>query len=261
MVEIQICRMVAVVSVFLIGLVTNRAFILGNLPELHPLTLPFNTSVHVNLTKWRQQDLTLYQLNLLREQRFIEPFMIKSRQSSENFLIVNSIGDRKLLLSSNFYDQASSSNLRELLISTNRGLSLSMFDSPLYRNRLTQLGLTKENAFGCAVNYLLAPKPEIFGTITPTIKEMSRKDVLKIAIHIRTGDNVLIQGKNIDIDFYKDYFTCAKQIQSFASSGRETIFFLFSDSVDLRKKAVNFFDGKTQKLVSPDTIIIEHTSK
>jgi hypothetical protein len=55
------------------------------------------------------------------------------------------------------------------MISINRGKTIRLFENSHHTNKLTRLGLEPATAFGCAINYLLKPKPEIF---LPLLKQV-----------------------------------------------------------------------------------------
>lgn len=64
-----------------------------------------------------------------------------------------------------------------------------MFENPYHIQQLTRMGLNAYNAFGCLLNYLIEPKPEVFLPVKDLQKVMTDPDplILKIAIQLRVG--------------------------------------------------------------------------
>jgi hypothetical protein len=150
----------------------------------------------------------------------------------------------------------------ETFIAINRGKTIRLFENEHYSNRLTQMGLTPHSAFGCMVRYLFAPKPSIFLSVLPEMRRLiNEEDVIKIGIHIRTGDKHLMgdHTSSPGLNGFHHHFDCAQQIESFPSlTGRRVMWYLLTDSATLRSEAVAKFGDK---LTTSLALQIEHSSK
>jgi hypothetical protein len=163
---------------------------------------------------------------------------------------------------------------RTTFVVSNRGRTIRMFEHPSYAKRLKQMELTPYTAFGCLVNYLIQPRPDIFLPVYDQFRVMSDPNpaVLKISIQIRAGDHVFLpesQGALPVVDaqavlhHYKGFFSCAAEIEQFAQedSGdryERIIWYLATDSHSIRRAAVALYGDK---VVTSLSSTIEHTSK
>jgi hypothetical protein len=124
-----------------------------------------------------------------------------------------------------------------------------------------KFGLTAENAFGCVLNFLMAPKPSIFAPFAPQLNLMTNHSILRIGIQIRGGDKLLMSNgiHTVNIDDYMSFFVCAHQIEAWARyPGQEVVWFLMTDSMAIRQEAKKKFGDKLTVAINA---VIEHTSK
>lgn len=168
----------------------------------------------------------------------------------------------------------SSGNLSEVgldkdivFFTLNRGATVSLFDNPYHANKLQEMGLTPQNAFGCAIHFLFRPVPAIMDRLTPVIQSL--KKAMTIGIHIRVGDHVFNGADDAKSEEFRSFFECAQQIErdllpTFTSSmvkghrnGQQYVKWLvLSDSVKLRNHARQKYGGKIY--IVPD-VYIQHT--
>lgn len=157
---------------------------------------------------------------------------------------------------------------------SNRGRTIQMFENPAYARRLKEMELNPYIAFGCLVNFLLQPKPEIFLPVYEQFEIMSRIDptVLKISIQIRAGDHVFAaESSGLDssleaqrvLQHYDTFFSCALQIEQFVlheNPGKYStvVWYLATESRAIRRAAVTQYGDK---IVTSLDSTLEHSSK
>lgn len=247
-------RFVGIATVFLLSLITNRLFFLGNMPELHPLDSPFQLRFpHIAAS------VPPHFIPFLRENK-THPGASFYLESSSQSLIINAIGDGDILLMNETIDMIRSSNMTDIYVVTNRGRTISMFDKPNLKKTLSKMGLTKSTAFGCSLRYHFQPRADIFVPLLPSLEALMLPSTMKIAIHIRTHDGVLVYGNRIVFDHYLPYFKCAEQIESFANQkSQKFIWIFYTDSVELRGMVLDKF-GADKVRVAMD-VPVEHSAK
>jgi len=148
-----------------------------------------------------------------------------------------------------------SGNLSELagdkeviLMSLNRGASLRLFDNPFHAEQLYSMGLTPDNAFGCAMEFLFHPAPVVMELIEPGLKIL--RSAISIGIHIRVGDHVFETLDSTVLEDFAGFFSCAQQIQEHflfsskrpgsdiqGSAPHDIVWLLMTDSMALRQHA------------------------
>jgi hypothetical protein len=182
---------------------------------------------------------------------------------------LGNIGDEAL-------DLPDSADAHTVFMAGNRGATTFLFDNAKHAPRLRALGLTPENAFGCAMRFLfapnesirrryhavfkqLAPPPAILSlpdaTLTESKASTDRAEMppLRIGIQVRAGayksDDHLPRPSTVPDDvmqsIFSGYFKCAMEAeQAFAKPGQRVIWFLMSDSPQLRQSARKTFGAK-----------------
>lgn len=75
----------------------------------------------------------------------------------------------------------------------NRGFVLRAFKYPSTSSQLATIGLERESAYACLLNYLLRPKPEVLSFVAKYTSLFSLPTVFSIAIQIRTGDESMVR--------------------------------------------------------------------
>ena len=255
-------RFVGMATTLVLAFATNRRFLLGNMPELIDMATAFDVSR--NISRDDVSDVSI--ISALRENGMIGTGWHMFPTSDNKIAIVNAIGDDKYLLSKPFQDIAFNKHINVLYVSTNRGLTIRAFGVQAYKKNLNAMGLTPLTAFGCALGYMFAPKPDIFIPLLPVMQKMvspeSPNDI-SIAIHIRTDDNVLNHGQSIDMSAYTSYFDCARSVEKMVLQGKlgsvsRVKWYLFTDSVALRRQAAKKYRGK---VVTSLDVPVEHTAK
>lgn len=246
----------------MIAYLTNRIFKIGDRPPLPRVDDVF-TSPYINWSRPPEPEWILEPLKFKANPRNYNSSVL----GSHDYYAVNTIDDYKLL------DRLLRFDLNEImnkeawttLISINRGKTIRMFENQNHIARLSATGLTSATAFGCIVNYLIKPKPEIFLPVVNQLHTMASltSNILKIGIQIRTGDRTMGNSHRATADEYAGFFNCAKDIEHFALSAnpqyQKAIWYLVSDLKSVREDAVAKF-GVDKVLTSVD-IHIEHSSK
>ena len=109
------------------------------------------------------------------------------------------------------------------------------------------MGLRPDTMFGCAMRFLLAPRPELRDLFARELEILSDADTLKIGIQIRTNDEIL-NGAAADeksIDERSNFFECASDIESVrARPGQRVVWYLVSDSMAVRRRAKERYGDK-----------------
>lgn len=161
-----------------------------------------------------------------------------------------------------------------ILSVSNRGRTIHMFENPVYAKRLKEMELNPYTAFGCIVNYLLQPKPEIFLPLYNQFEVMTRLDpsVLKISIQIRAGDHIfaaesseynnIVDAQHM-LQHYGVFFSCAAQIEEFVLRDKprrysSVLWYLATESRTIRRAAVQLYGDK---VVTSLHSALEHSSK
>lgn len=251
----------------IIGLVTSTAFAVvigravhsGRRPPLQPLENIFS-SPYINWTREYDADWLL------------EPLKDKANPKNYNASVlaqneynaIHTLNDYKLL--DRFLRQDIDKifgSARNIMFLMNRGKTIRLFENTFHSAMLKDnMGLTPEVAFGCITQFLLRPRPEIFATLMPQLERItSSPAALKIGIHVRAGDSVLLNANhNIDSSHYQSFFTCAQQIEDWARKGpgQQVIWYLATDSRKIREFAVAKYGDK---ILTSLTAHIEHSSK
>ena len=240
-------QITGIVTVFLWALITHRRFQIASLPGLTPLQVAFDRPYW----DWDRPQDPDWLLEPLAE----AAMNFNSSVSPTEAVAYNMIGGRLgHLMDGNL--SSYSAETKMVLVSTNRGYSVRLFDNPHAGLILRSAGLSPETAFGCVVNYLFAPKSAVFSELLPQYHVLSNPDILKISVQIRVGDSQM--RSDVHFDMYENYFNCATQIVAFAlKPGQRFIWFLASDSQRIRQLArLRYGDS----VVSAD-IVPEHSAK
>ena len=226
------------------------------MPELLPLESPFELR-HPQISR----SVPLHLIPFFRENKTYPGGSYAADLSPPGYLVVNAIGAGEFLLMDETINRLDDGNFTELYVVSNRGRTISMFEKPSLKKKLSKLGLTKSSAFGCALRFLFRPRPEVFIPLLPTLDALTLPGIIKIAIHIRTHDGVLVYGNKIQFEQYRSYFRCAEQIENFAthSTNQKAIWVFFTDSIELRHKVLEKY-GPHKVRVAID-VPVEHSAK
>ena len=253
-------------SSFVISIIVGRSYRIGKRTEV----LPMETALSSASFNWSHE----YEPSWV-----MEPFILDSRTKNYNksildtgaYYALNAIQDHK------FYGliaQYSKGDLKKLtgddshktIISLDRGLIFSMTINPLLSPILREFGLNSKNAYGCILNSLFTPKPEIFDGMQKIVSRIVKRNssTLMIGIHIRTGDKALLNSgllASMSQPVQKQ-FKCAESLERHILATSKTyqhcLWYVRSDSRRLRLTARQRYGHKVVTLLSMQT---EHTSK
>eukprot|EP01038_Epipyxis_sp_PR26KG_P013298 gene13298-17817_t len=282
-------RIVGFVTVFLMSILTNKAFQIGRREELPIFEIAFY-SPNVNWT--RPQD----------PKWIIEPlkFDAKSPRNYDQLILekhehyaINMMEDMKMvnMFTVRNLNDLLSINSSIIFITTTRGRTIKMIDNTFHHSQLQQMGLNKYNIFRCLFNYLMQPKPHIFLPVYNQFIEMTNNiyqkysmkssslvtnptnptdKVVIIGIQIRVGDGYWNnrQGGYHWNDF-DVYFKCAKQIEDNIIQDNNNNnnnnenklnikWYLITESEVIRKEVIQQFGNN--KIITALTGTIEHSA-
>jgi hypothetical protein len=134
---------------------------------------------------------------------------------------------------------------------TEQGMTWYMFDNPHLAPKLAALGLRRETAFACVMDYLVTLKPSVqqrfahhvHQALQPSGTDASSR-ILRVGIQIRTGDGSMrggeeqVTGEQL-LKQYEAFFECAQQITDTRGAGySRVVWYLVTDSAPLRRAAV-----------------------
>ncbi|MEW5300215.1 MAG: hypothetical protein WDW36_003161 [Sanguina aurantia] len=130
----------------------------------------------------------------------------------------------------------------------NSGAVMLAFDNPAVHCKLVQMGLNRENLFPCLFDFLFRPTPSTLNLYPTELQVLQDPDIVKIGIQIREGDSVFQRAVSAPVfsphskslSYFEMYFECAMQLeqQYYARGAKKVVWYLVSDSVDIRRLAV-----------------------
>lgn len=85
------------------------------------------------------------------------------------------------------------------------------------------LGILPQTGVYCAFHYLFKPKPEVVELLKPHVHVMHDDNIIKIGIHIRTGDHGFSFYTRLEVDsdpYYGKFFECAADIEKRILAGK-----------------------------------------
>lgn len=151
------------------------------------------------------------------------------------------------LLNQSLEDAGGSADLWR--VQGNLGLINIIFDNPLYKQLLSEMGLRPEAAFRCALNFLFAPSASVKTYFAHEFAVMS-SEAFKVGIQARFGDSHLrggTEGKYAEASLpsVEHFFLCAHHlIDTYRKPQQEAVMFLVSDSLEVRRQASNRYGPK-----------------
>lgn len=103
-------------------------------------------------------------------------------------------------------------------------------------------GLTRQTAFQCAWKFLFHARPEVISRNLNVSHQFGAPTVMKIGIQIRFGDAEFakLQSNSAHAAALKrarPWFDCAQQIEAHSAGARPVLWYLISDSINLRRAA------------------------
>lgn len=252
-------RICSLVTLFLVSVLTDRIFQIGN--RNHHITFEDYFYSHRGLNWTRDIQPHWPMLKFLSDLRghklgnTSDPYVI-------NFIDTHK-GEALKFLQVERLDTKFGGNATNTFVFSNRGRTLALFQNKNYAARLSNMGLTPQNAFSCVLNYLIKPVEATFDS-TLTNKEeykiitSTSQSLLKIVIQIRTGDETIAHpDRHVNVTWYNSFFDCAKQIEAFAlkkNSSSRSIWYLLTDSIHLRREAIKKY-GKNKVITFPNQVI------
>lgn len=130
------------------------------------------------------------------------------------------------------------SNFSVIHVQAASGLVYDLFHNSYYSTYLHSLGLRPETAFGCALNYLVDINPSRLARYQTILTKLASPQIFTVGIQVRVGDHIFTQQeRGINFTAFSSYFTCASKLSSLAPHGKEVVWFLVSDSYEVRKAA------------------------
>lgn len=244
-------NMIGLISEFYYALLSGRAFVRQTYGDMPPLEAAFDYS-SVNWSSPGFEDELFDHLKFTYKgirgysgnrsppsgtdhTKYASIYHINSDQLSLQFFMSN------LTL-----QPEGQSEVPYVFFASNRGNSLRLFDNPFHTNQLERMGLRPDLSFFCAFQYLFKPNAAVTELAKPSMEVLADPDILKIGIAIRTGDWTAFKGDdNVSLATYSAFFDCAREIElSRQVPGQKVVWYLISDSLQLRKQAKEKFGAK-----------------
>jgi len=261
-------RILGTATAFFVALLTRRSFQIGQRDGLPYFDLVFEP----NGIDWRREKDPLWLVEPLIEgaqpRNYNESILQTKQYNAVNTIEQKGLQD--MLLHSNL-TQFLGEDYQTVFLSLNKGRVLKIYDNPCHKDDINRFNMSKRHTFGCFVDFLFKPRPEIFLPVFKQFDIMTSKsianakdDVLKIGIQIRVGDWYWTNTQHhVDLDrqFYM-FFDCAEQIEAFVRAGgrnfTSVVWYLITESMPLRLAAITKYGSK---VVTALNTSIEHSSK
>jgi hypothetical protein len=149
-----------------------------------------------------------------------------------------------------------------ILGASNRGRTFELAHNPYHMQQLWDFGVSPTTTFMCGFFVLCSPADAIVAYYSKFWDQLVELGVLKIGLQVRTGDGVFTAGESDDavsaaaLARSATWFECAQKIEEkFAAPGQRVLWFLNSDSKQLRKAAKAKYGAK---LVTDDELAMTH---
>lgn len=151
--------------------------------------------------------------------------------------------------------RSSGGNDDVVFVTGNRGVVHHLFE--MNHRGFIDLGLHPNTAFGCLLNFVVQPNPEIFTPYVDMIKTLDSRKVLSIGVQIRVArrnnDRMKriagqtgarrFEGSNAPVpeEMYISALSCAQSLQQKLKVGsRQVKYFVLSDSKFVQSQSINF---------------------
>jgi hypothetical protein len=263
-------RIVGMTTTLLLAILTDRAFQMGRRGKLPAFESAF-LAPNINWTRAPDPDWLIEPLKEKANPKNYNDTVLASKE----YFAVNTI--ENIRLQDSFLRQdlvpILGGDARTTLLVSNRGKTIRMFENQHYVQRLQDMKLNPYTAFGCLLNYLVQPKPQIFLPMYDQFVQMTEPNpaVLKISIQVRAGDSVwgsntgphnAAEGEAV-LNGVSRFFSCAEQIEKFVLADNpgkysSVLWYLATDSRALRHAAVARYGSK---VVTNPHSHIEHSAK
>ncbi|KAI8142183.1 hypothetical protein BJV82DRAFT_615859 [Fennellomyces sp. T-0311] len=238
-------RMNGMVSTFFYALLTDRAY-LANWQDPLPLeTLFEKPSIDWSFNPSEMRDL-----------------FDKKNDKYLSYQSVNTLNQKWGSIGRTVFPDGPSQDFKKLWKASyvewhsNRAFVIRTFqESSIYPDQLEKVGLTKENAFRCIMDYLFRPTVGARQFINAYKHMFEMESILSIGLQIRTGDSGIVNpGKDTNTLEMWDYFMiCANQLREAkrATHHKQVVYFLITDSARLRDEFVslNYDKAKAQQFL------------
>lgn len=261
-------RLTGGISIFLLALLTNRVFQFGNINKV----ISFYKVLDPYKIAWNRSNDPTWITDPLHEGANPKQLSEEIIQQG-HYYAMNLIGrDLKELYETTNINETLTKN-EQVFISSNHGISIKLFSNSIYAEKLKSFGFTKDNIFGCSIQYLFKPKMEIFQPIQTELQLVSSNieaNNLVIGIQIRVGDRTWESNRNQQ-DHYGDegilqkfhrFFDCATAIESLVGNefnqSLHPVWLLNTDSKRLRHEAKEKWGDK---IISSLSAKVEHSAK
>ncbi|KAI9320831.1 hypothetical protein BX666DRAFT_1911679 [Dichotomocladium elegans] len=221
-------RMNGMVSIFLYALLTDRAY-LSHWAAENPMLL--EDLFERPTIDWRFDPEEMRSVFVERHDYMHVDLLNRNWHSVGNYLFPNGPDQ----------DFHSLFNASYIEWHTNRAFVIRTFqESTRYPERLTKMGITKENAFRCIIDYLFRPT---FGSrqFINAYKNLFEMDsVLSIGIQIRTGDIDIVNPEEDQntLEMWNHFLRCANELRDSVRTPQHfrVVYFLVTDSTRLRNE-------------------------
>ncbi|KAI9270650.1 hypothetical protein BDA99DRAFT_502358 [Phascolomyces articulosus] len=234
-------RMNGMVSTFFYGLLTDRAY-LAHWQD----PLPLETLFEKPSIDWSFDPKEMRQL------------FDKKNDSYLSYQSINTLNQKWGTIGRSVFPDGADQDFKELFKASyvewhsNRAFVIRTFrESTRYPEKLNELGLNKENAFRCIMDYLFRPTIGARQFINAYRKMFEMESILSIGLQIRTGDSGIVDpGKDKNTLQMWDYFMiCANQLREAKREAhhQQVVYFLITDSSHLRDEFVSLNHDKSKR--------------
>jgi len=146
-----------------------------------------------------------------------------------------------------------------IVMSSNRGRSVALFDNPFERHKLWMWGLTPETIMSCGMRFICQPNDEVTQLYGPTWRELTAANTFSIAIQLRAGDHIFTKDftdPSSALEQWQHYFDCATAIEAtYARPGQRVRWYVTADSLALRRAAKLKYGDK---VLTDETLDMKH---
>ncbi|KAI7853717.1 hypothetical protein BDC45DRAFT_441728 [Circinella umbellata] len=234
-------RMSGMISTFFYGLLTNRAY-LAHWADANPI--PLETLFEKPNVDWSYKPQEMKQLFTNKEQGY-------------TYQQVDTLNQKYPVLGKTLFPDGPRQSFDDLWngtfveVRSNRGYIIRTFkESAVYPKILAEMGLTKQNTFGCLTDYLFRPTVGSRRFINAYRHLFNMKSVLSIGMQIRTDDNALANPHMDanDLDKWDYFLTCANQLVDAKRKPhhQHVVYFMITDSIKLRDEFKSLNDDMTK---------------
>jgi hypothetical protein len=143
----------------------------------------------------------------------------------------------------------------------NRGRTYRLASNPHHKRQLEQIGVPARDLFMCGFFAMCQPVPAVQQYYQKYWDALSEPGILRIGIQVRLGDQAMWANgpapdpRKVLAQKWK-FFKCAERLEAaFAAPGQKVVWFLNSDSQQLRQAAKAKYGSK---LLTDDELVMVH---